>query len=80
MSAYTRTYSTPEITVGWRPELCIHCQLCITELPEVFDLSKRPWVNIVGASPDKIKEQVSRCPDQAISIIPNTNHDSTRTT
>jgi putative redox protein len=66
MSEPTRTYSRDGVTVEWRPERCVHCEACINGLPEVFDMSKRPWVNINGASPEKIKEQVSKCPDKAL--------------
>jgi putative redox protein len=68
MSPPTRVYKTDEVTVEWRPELCIHCQACITGLPEVFDMAKRPWVNISGASADKIRRQVGECPSKALSL------------
>lgn len=68
MSEPTRTYSNAEITIEWRPEKCVHCQACIHGLPDVFDLTKRPWVNIHGASSDEIKRQVAECPDGALSL------------
>lgn len=70
MDKPTRTYTNGEITVEWRPELCVHCEACITGLPQVFDLSKRPWVNIHGATSEQIVKQVSECPDGALSISP----------
>ena len=68
MTAPTRTYTTGEITVEWRPELCVHCESCITGLPQVFDLSQRPWVNVNAATSDEIVRQVAECPDGALSI------------
>jgi uncharacterized Fe-S cluster protein YjdI len=68
VSAPTRVYKTSEVTVEWRPELCIHCQACITSLPQVFDMTKRPWVNINGASAEEIRRQVGACPSQALSL------------
>lgn len=64
----TRTYVHEDLIVEWRPELCIHCQLCITELPMVFNLDARPWVNLKGAFKDQIIEQVKACPSQALSL------------
>lgn len=64
----TRVYSNEDVTVEWRPELCIHCQTCITDLPQVFNLNARPWVNINGAAPNRIKAQVAMCPSGALSL------------
>jgi putative redox protein len=64
----TRTYTNGEITVEWRAELCTHCKNCLSGLPTVFDLNKRPWVNMGGASSDAIKDQVAECPSGALSI------------
>lgn len=68
MTAPTRTYTNGEITIEWRPEKCVHCEACITGLPQVFDLNKRPWVNIHGARSDEIRKQVEQCPDGALAI------------
>lgn len=68
MSEPTRVYTNGSISVEWRPELCVHCQKCITELPQVFDLNKRPWVNIDGASDREIIQQVEACPTKALSM------------
>lgn len=68
MNKPTRSYSNGEITVEWYPELCIHCGECTAGLPQVFDLDKRPWVNLSGATNDKIIEQVEKCPSGALSL------------
>jgi uncharacterized Fe-S cluster protein YjdI len=64
----TRVYVNGPLIVEWRPELCIHCGSCTSGLPSVFNLDKRPWVNIHGASEQEIRDQVSKCPSQALSI------------
>jgi uncharacterized Fe-S cluster protein YjdI len=68
MNPPTRVYSSGEISVEWRAELCIHCENCFRGLPQVFDPTKRPWVNINGASSEEIKRQVGDCPSGALSI------------
>jgi uncharacterized Fe-S cluster protein YjdI len=36
-------------------------------LPSVFDISKKPWINVNGASPDAIVDQIKRCPSGALA-------------
>lgn len=71
MSDKHRQYTNKEVTVLWKPEQCIHSKVCWTHLREVFDPFKRPWVNIEGATTDKIIEQVKRCPSGALSYYLN---------
>lgn len=68
MSTPTRTYTKGLLVVEWYPEKCVHCQSCITGLPNVFDMNKRPWVNLDGATEEEIREQVKQCPDGALAI------------
>ncbi len=62
-----REYDNGEVTVVWKPALCIHASYCWKELPEVFDPKKKPWVNINGAPTQRIIKQVERCPSGALS-------------
>lgn len=68
MSEPTRSYSNGEIIVEWRPELCVHCEACVNGLPQVFNMSARPWVNVSAATTKQIVNQVNQCPDAALSI------------
>jgi uncharacterized Fe-S cluster protein YjdI len=67
----TREYSNGEVTVVWKPGICIHAKYCWTESPEVFNPNARPWVNVAGASSERIVRQVKRCPSGALSYFYN---------
>jgi len=53
-----RKYKNEDITVYWKPSACIHASYCYRELLEVFDPSRRPWVDMNGSTTDKIIEVV----------------------
>lgn len=66
-----KRYSNEEITVVWKPEVCIHSTNCWKSLLPVFDPRKRPWVNMAGATSDKIMAAVDKCPSGALSYFAN---------
>ena len=71
MPLSTLKYTNGEVTVVWKPDTCIHSRICWTELREVFDPAKRPWVNIEGSTTERIIEQVRKCPSGALSYFMN---------
>jgi uncharacterized Fe-S cluster protein YjdI len=71
MPKETLKYTNENVTVVWRPKLCIHSTICFKGLPEVFDPKARPWVNIEGSSAASIREQVQKCPSGALSVGTN---------
>jgi uncharacterized Fe-S cluster protein YjdI len=69
MPLSTIKYTNGEVTVLWKPDTCIHSRICWTQLKEVFDPTKKPWVKIDGASTERIIEQVRKCPSGALSYV-----------
>jgi uncharacterized Fe-S cluster protein YjdI len=67
--AHAKEYSNGEITVLWKPELCIHSANCLIGLPGVFNNSKRPWIDIKAASSKDIIRTVNTCPSRALTYI-----------
>ena len=62
-----RDYANAEITVHWDSSKCIHCGICVRGLPSVFDINRRPWIEIDGAAAPQIASQVEACPSGALS-------------
>ena len=67
MDEPTIRYTNGEITVLWKPNRCIHSGICVRGLPLVFDVKRRPWVDILAATTSEIRDQVDRCPSGALS-------------
>ena len=63
----TKTYGNADITVTWKPDLCIHSEKCYHGLGAVFDPNRRPWIDMGAAETDRIKVQVGKCPSGALS-------------
>jgi len=64
-------YTNGEVTVVWKPKVCIHSTLCWKELIEVFNPRERPWIKMDGATTGQIIEQVRKCPSGALSYFLN---------
>jgi uncharacterized Fe-S cluster protein YjdI len=66
MSKRLQTYDTPEITVTFDPDVCIHSGVCVRGLPAVFDVNRKRWVRPELASAEEVAAQVARCPSGAL--------------
>lgn len=73
MKDITKKYTNGEVTIVWKPDLCIHSGLCFKGLGEVFDPKKRPWITPEGATTEKIVAQVKKCPSGALSYYMNSD-------
>lgn len=71
MPQKTFKYSNDEVTVVWKPEICIHSAICVKGLPGVFNSGRKPWIDMSQANTKDIIEQVRKCPSGAISYIMN---------
>ena len=67
----TLHYSNREVTVIWKPALCIHSGICANGLPGVFDPRRKPWIDVQQADTNAIIEQVKKCPSGALSFAMN---------
>lgn len=63
-----KEYTNGEITILWKPELCIHSGVCVKTLPQVYNPKERPWIKIDNASSNELINQVRKCPSKALSI------------
>lgn len=61
-----KAYENDEICVFWKPRLCEHATECIRGNSDVFDVSRRPWVDVSQAPASEIAEIIDRCPSGAL--------------
>jgi uncharacterized Fe-S cluster protein YjdI len=62
----TRTYENDHIRVFWDATRCIHTAICLRQLPEVFDVGARPWIDLSGAEAEEIAATIRACPTGAL--------------
>lgn len=75
----TKRYTNGEVTVVWKPDLCIHSGVCARGLPLVFNPARRPWVELQHADTAAITALVDRCPSGALSWLRNEPADPSAT-
>jgi len=61
-----KSYRNDHIEVSFDADICVHAQYCIRQLPGVFDVNRRPWILVDGASADETAQQVRACPSGAL--------------
>jgi uncharacterized Fe-S cluster protein YjdI len=67
MKDITKTYSNDEISVIWKPSLCIHSKKCWHGLPKVFKPGEQPWITLEDTDTESIVKQIDLCPSGALS-------------
>lgn len=73
----TKEYTNDEVTIVWKPEICIHSGICVRGLAEVFKPKEKPWIKIDAASTEALIKQVKACPSGALSYYMNDENDKT---
>jgi len=73
MSERKKTYSNQDITVIWKPDICIHSTKCWKASLAIFNPQRRPWIDMNGGSTEEIIKIVDNCPSGALSYEKNVN-------
>ncbi len=82
MKDISKTYSNGEITIVWKPSVCIHSTLCWKGekgLKSVFNPMEKPWIKPHGADTEAIIERVTGCPSGALSFYYNDKQEEPET-
>ncbi len=62
-----KEYAKGDFTVIWKPKKCIHSEICVKTLPEVYKPNDKPWIQPENASVEELKSQIDRCPSGALT-------------
>lgn len=68
MEINANQFSNSDITITYDPIVCINAGRCAKELSDVFRTSVIPWIDLDGASSQRIIEQVKKCPSGALKF------------
>ncbi len=71
MKDITKQYSNDDITVIWKPALCVHAGECVKALPNVYKPRESPWITIENATTQELIDQIKKCPSGALSYKMN---------
>lgn len=71
MKDITKHYTNGDITIVWKPKLCIHAAECVKALPNVYKPKEKPWITPESATTEELKIQINKCPSGALSYILN---------
>lgn len=62
-----KQYKNKDVTVIWKPDLCIHSANCVKGLPNVFKPNDKPWINLSEVDKVDIMKTIDTCPSGALS-------------
>lgn len=68
-----KEYSNGEITVVWKPGICIHSANCVNGMPSVFKPNDSPWIQVDEANSNELMTIIDKCPSGALSYYKNTD-------
>jgi len=61
-------YTNGDVTVTYDPDICTHAGRCVKGLPSVFDVKRKPWIDVDGAPAEQVAAQVAKCPSGALKF------------
>lgn len=67
MGEIKKEYTNGDLTVVWKPRLCIHSEICVKTLPNVYKPKEKPWIQAENATVDELIAQIDKCPSAALS-------------
>lgn len=62
-----KDYVDKKITIHDNRRICSHAAECVNNLPSVFKLNSRPWINPDAAEVEEIVDTIRKCPSGALS-------------
>lgn len=62
-----KEYKKGDFTIVWKPAKCIHSEVCVKRLPEVYRPKEKPWIQPEHAGVEALKAQINDCPSGALS-------------
>lgn len=75
-----KLYTGPIVDVSYDIDICEHAAECVRGMPEVYDTSKRPWINMrvvdTDETAEKFREVTRRCPSGALQLHEHYDGDS----
>jgi CDGSH-type Zn-finger protein len=62
-----KSYVGKKITIHDNRKICSHAAECVNNLPSVFKLNSRPWINSDSPEVEEIVNTIRKCPSGALS-------------
>lgn len=75
----TKKYTHDDVTVIWKPGLCIHSGNCVRALPNVFKPKEKPWVQPEGSTGKDLISAIKKCPSGALTYETSNTSNTTET-
>src|SRR5215469_18731478 len=66
-----KSYVGKTITIHDNRRICSHAAECVNNLPSVFKLNSRPWIDPDAAEVEEIADTIKKCPSGALSYSIN---------
>lgn len=67
MTEIIKKYSNKEITVIWKPDVCIHSTNCWKASLKIFNPKRKPWIDMNAGTSEEIIKIVDNCPSGALT-------------